>query len=221
MYSLSVKPVGGDTLFMSGSFIYDQLGPKQRAEAEDTLVHYIRTPQPMHASGYRARIASDPPDENAGSHGAVYKEGNQAGVVRGQSHPLVWMHPSNGRKAIMAAPMWVEKLAVPGRGGVGDPARGLDDARLRNLTHEESHERIEGMLSAGMFSEYRHVWQEGDFVVWDNRWLYHTATPNSGLSKAGLRLLHRIRLNGEYRPAAPQSGRLTGQEVDSHGKDVN
>jgi len=42
---------------------------------------------------------------------------------------------------------------------------------------------------------YRHKWQEGDLVIWDNRALLHVAhtdyDPNEG------RILHRICLEGD------------------------
>ena len=41
MYSVSVKPVGGDTLFMSGKAIYDQLAEEEQARANTATVSVI------------------------------------------------------------------------------------------------------------------------------------------------------------------------------------
>ena len=41
---------------------------------------------------------------------------------------------------------------------------------------------------------YRHVWSEGDTVVWDNRGVLHRATPYSWASR---RELHRSQIFGD------------------------
>ena len=72
-------------------------------------------------------------------------------------HPLVRAHSETGRKALYF-----------------DPGKIL---RIEGMKPEESDELIdqltEHMIEAG--SEYRHQWQKGDIVIWDNRCSYHKA----------------------------------------------
>ena len=63
---------------------------------------------------------------------------------------------------------------------------------------------IERFLKAGEGSQYRHTWEAGDFVVWDNRQLLHSATPNDKFAAEGLRLLHRVRMAAKERPEGPK-----------------
>ena len=72
-------------------------------------------------------------------------------------HPLVRAHSETGRKALYF-----------------DPGKIL---RIEGMKPEESDELMdqltEHMIEAG--SEYRHQWQKGDIVIWDNRCSYHKA----------------------------------------------
>lgn len=183
MYSVSIKPKGGDTLFMSGRLIYDSLPPDIKARCDGMTAHYRRVPRPMHGSGYRTEASGS-------SLGVLYEgmEGTAEGNHTSTVHPVVWVHPSTGVKALMLSPMWLHHL---------------EDASGEAMSEEESQAFMHGLLRRGAPSELRHHWSVGDFVVWDNRVLYHSATPNSAFSAEGLRLLHRIRLTGADRPVGP------------------
>lgn len=141
----------------------------------------------MHKSGYRTKLPLDADFESDRSNqlGHVYR--NAKKVLNGAVHPLVWIHPPSGRKALMASPMWLSHLEGTGR----------------NFSHDESQVSLARWLASGKATEYSHEWVKGDFIVWDNRWLYHTATPNNELPKEGTRLLHRIRLHGQDLPDSP------------------
>ena len=82
-------------------------------------------------------------------------------------------------------------------------------------THEESQAVVESLLKASLPTVYRHVWKQGDFVVWDNRQLLHSATSNDGFSSEGLRLLHRIRLSSPDEPLGPRGRRGEGDGSES------
>mmetsp|Transcript_1841 Transcript_1841/g.2150 ORF Transcript_1841/g.2150 Transcript_1841/m.2150 type:complete len:128 (+) Transcript_1841:2-385(+) len=73
----------------------------------------------------------------------------------------VHVHPDSGRKALCIAPL------------------GLDHVVGMEEDIEGSRSLIERLLSHGIREErtYRHRWQEGDLVVWDNRALMHSTTP--------------------------------------------
>jgi len=72
-------------------------------------------------------------------------------------HPLVRRHPESGRNSIYINPIRIEGIV------------GLDHREalplLATLLEHATQERF----------QYRHAWQPGDFVIWDNRCLLHKA----------------------------------------------
>jgi alpha-ketoglutarate-dependent taurine dioxygenase len=72
--------------------------------------------------------------------------------------PLVKVHPVTGRKALFI-----------GRHAYGIPG----------LAPEESEELLDGLVTFACQAPrtYRHAWQPGDVVVWDNRCVLHRARP--------------------------------------------
>jgi alpha-ketoglutarate-dependent taurine dioxygenase len=95
------------------------------------------------------------------------------------SHPLVWTHKS-GRKSLVV-------------GSHADSVVGLPIPHGRSLLI-----RLQESAAQPAFS-YRHEWQEGDLVIWDNHGLMHRVVPydvDSG------RMMHRTTLKGEERVAA-------------------
>ena len=93
-------------------------------------------------------------------------------------HPLVWAHRS-GRKSLVI-------------GTHADSVVGLPIAHGRSLLV-----RLQEWAAQPTFS-YRHHWQEGDLVIWDNCGVMHRVVPydeNSG------RRMHRTTIMGEGRVA--------------------
>jgi taurine dioxygenase len=100
------------------------------------------------------------------------------------AHPLVRTHPESGRKALYLNPIRTEGIVDMD----DDDGLPLLD-RLLDHAVEERH-------------QYRHKWQPGDVVMWDNRCLVHRATGGYGLPD--IRRLHRTTVVGEkcfYRPS--------------------
>ncbi|MGE0418790.1 MAG: TauD/TfdA dioxygenase family protein [Acetobacteraceae bacterium] len=91
-------------------------------------------------------------------------------------HPLVRTHPENGRRAIYINPIRIEGLV------------GLD--------HREALPLLDDLLAHATRPEfgYRHKWQPGDLVMWDNRCLLHKA--NADYDMGQLRYLYRVMLQG-------------------------
>jgi alpha-ketoglutarate-dependent taurine dioxygenase len=92
----------------------------------------------------------------------------------GKNHPLVWRHRS-GRKSLLIGASASYVLDMP---------RPESDALLKQLLDWTTRPQY----------VYRHKWQLGDLVIWDNTGTLHKATPydlDSG------RLLHRTALEGE------------------------
>ena len=91
-------------------------------------------------------------------------------------HPVARTHPETGRKALYVCRAFTRRFA----GWTADESAGL----LRFL-----YER-----SARPDFTYRHRWQPGDVVLWDNRCVLHYAIHDHGDTA---RLLHRVTVRGE------------------------
>ncbi len=101
------------------------------------------------------------------------------GMSTVMTHPLVWTHKS-GRKSLVV-------------GSHADSIVGHPIPHGRSLLI-----RLQEWAAQPAFS-YRHEWQEGDLVIWDNHGLMHRVVPydvDSG------RTMHRTTLKGEERVAA-------------------
>jgi taurine dioxygenase len=92
------------------------------------------------------------------------------------THPLIRTIPETGRKALF---MGEHASHVEGRGMA--ESRALID----RLTEHAVEERF----------VYRHKWQAGDMLMWDNRCLLHRANPNFDAARFP-RVLHRTCLRG-------------------------
>lgn len=91
-------------------------------------------------------------------------------------HPLVRTHPETGRKSLYLNPIRIEGIV------------GLD--------HREALPLLDDLLAHASQSrfEYRHQWQAGDLVMWDNRCLLHKANGDYDMNQ--LRYLYRVMLKG-------------------------
>ncbi|WNJ99778.1 TauD/TfdA family dioxygenase [Thalassospiraceae bacterium LMO-JJ14] len=94
-----------------------------------------------------------------------------------QVHPFIRTHPETGNKAIYVHP---GKLAHFEGWGEDESRAFTNDLLARVLTPEVT---------------YRHRWQPGDLVVWDNRALLHVA--HTDYDPAEGRILHRMCLEGD------------------------
>jgi taurine dioxygenase len=73
-------------------------------------------------------------------------------------HPIVRIHEETGRKSLYANPYHILRI------------QGVPDAESDELIAELT----EHMISTT--AQYRHKWQVGDIVIWDNRCALHSAT---------------------------------------------
>jgi taurine dioxygenase len=92
-------------------------------------------------------------------------------------HPLVRTHPETGRKALYV--------------GHPDTAQTID-----GMTFAESRPLLDFLYqhSTSPDNVYRHMWKEGDLVMWDNRCTMHYAVHDYGEQE---RVLNRVTLKGE------------------------
>jgi taurine dioxygenase len=91
-------------------------------------------------------------------------------------HPLVRTHPATGRKALYLNANRMEQV-------VG-MERAESDALLDQLIAHAIEPRF----------QYRHVWRQGDVVIWDNRCTMHKA--NADYPEGERRLMHRVVVAG-------------------------
>jgi alpha-ketoglutarate-dependent taurine dioxygenase len=98
-----------------------------------------------------------------------------------RSHPLVWHHRS-GRKSLV--------LSTSG-------------AYVEGMHPAESHDLLQRLMAHATQDKYtyRHKWQLGDLVIWDNTGAMHRAMP---FEKDSVREFHRCTLNGEEPITAPR-----------------
>ena len=103
-------------------------------------------------------------------------EGRRAIVPDAVLQPMVVRHPDSGKLALYINPIRIEGIL-----GMDDKeALPLLDDLLEHATQEKY--------------QYRHVWEGGDFVMWDNRCLMHKANGDYDMSEE--RYLYRMMLKG-------------------------
>ena len=93
------------------------------------------------------------------------------------THPLVRTHPETGRKALYVSRNRMDRIV--------------------GMEREESHRLIDDLVGHAIQPEftYRHKWQQGDIVIWDNRCLMHKA--NGDYPEGARRFMKRIIVAGE------------------------
>jgi taurine dioxygenase len=107
------------------------------------------------------------------------KQASSSGDISGiphYSHPVFVTHPDTGRKTL-----FVDRLMT---------------TRIEGVSEAESDAILDELYEIGERSEYiyEHVWQLGDFVMWDNRCTIHARTD---FPKEERRLLRRCTVEGE------------------------
>src|SRR5215469_14483790 len=102
---------------------------------------------------------------------------SRARVPDAVTHPIVRTHPESGRKAIYINPIRTEGI-------VGMPQQHAL-ALLAELLDHSTQPKY----------QYRHKWQPGDLVIWDNRCLLHKANGDYDMSQ--VRYLYRVMLQGD------------------------
>jgi taurine dioxygenase len=172
LYGTVVPPVGGDTLFACGAAAWDALPAADRAALSGRLgVHSAR-------KGY-ARDGLYGERDRARGRSMAIRFSDEALATR--LHPIGRPHPETGRIALFVSPGYT--IGIDGM----DEAESADVLRML-FEHQKRPEFV-----------YRHRWQPGMLVLWDNRRLVHAAT---GGYEGHRRLLHRITI-AERQPLPP------------------
>mgnify|MGYP005696057715 FL=1 len=92
-------------------------------------------------------------------------------------HPLIRTHPMSNKKSIYINPNRIDHIL-----GFNE----IDSDKLLDEIYEFSFQDK---------YQYRHTYEKGDLVIWDNRCTMHKANSNYDVSH--LRIMHRVMLEGE------------------------
>ena len=102
---------------------------------------------------------------------------NQERVPNAVLHPMVRTHPENAAQSIYVNPIRIEGIV------------GLDHKEALPLLAELIEHATQECF------QYRHAWQPGDLVIWDNRCLLHKANGDYDMNE--VRYLYRVMLQGD------------------------
>jgi len=160
LYAVEVPAEGSDTLLADLCAAYDALPQEKRRALDPLVVHHSY--QMFMQNREHGRM--DLSDELKAQNPDVF-------------HPLIRVHPTNGRRAL-----WASTGTVKGIVGMdeGDALRLIDEL-VEFITQDQF--------------VYRHQWRPGDLLVWDNRCTLHTGTLYD--DKKYDRLMHRLWAKGE------------------------
>jgi taurine dioxygenase len=161
LYAIEVPPEGGDTLFINNYAAYESLPEdvKQRIEGLRAIHHYhtqehLYTAESSVSEEMRQKIAAHGQEEGATK--TVIKQSQTE--IPDVTHPIVRTHPVTGRKALYLN----EALAIG----------------IEGMPEQEGKELLQFLCdwAVNHTELYRHKWQVGDVVVWDNPSMMHTGT---------------------------------------------
>ena len=108
-------------------------------------------------------------------HGSAEAYANAIAAGRRFEHPVVRTHPHTGAPALFVNPVYTRAIL----GVAPDESRAI-------LAHLYAH-------MTGERFQYRHRWQAGDLVMWDNRCTMHCVMRDF----VGRRVMHRVSILGD------------------------
>lgn len=161
LFGIEIPPVGGDTLFANQHLALDRMPNALRRRIEGRrAIHSARR-------GYARDGFYGDPDIN-GQRSMTIRPSDTAMAT--QTHDFVRHHPETGRKGLFGCMGYI----IGFEGMADDEALPL----LGELYDWQGQEVF----------QYRHRWQPGMLVIWDNRSVLHAAT---GGYQGHARRLHR------------------------------
>jgi taurine dioxygenase len=162
LYGNVIPPVGGDTLFANQVAAWEALSPQLKTRLQDK--------QGIH-SARRGYARDGMYGERDQGRSMAIRFGDDALAM--QLHPIARVHPETGRTALFVSPGYTIGID------------GMAEAEAQPLLLELFRHQVRDDFV------YRHRWQPGMLVLWDNRCVVHAAT---GGYDGHARLLHRITL---------------------------
>jgi taurine dioxygenase len=160
-----VPPVGGDTLFSDAAAAYEALDAATRAKLASLRAVHSATRAYGPKSGYAREL------DQRSMPIIVSPEADKT-----WAHPLVRTHPVTGRKSLFISPVYTI--------GIEGLAPDQADPLLADLYRHMTQDRF----------IYRHRWQAGMVLMWDNRCTMHNA---EGGYDGHRRVMHRTTVAGE------------------------
>ncbi len=168
LYTVTLPSYGGDTQFVNMHNAYDDLPASTKQRIDGLRAMHVWeskfSPRKMRPLAEQSSKALPPP----------------------ANHPIVRLHPQNGRRALYLNPVRMESIV----GMPDDEAQALIKDLMAHATQKKY--------------EYRHQWRYGDMVIWDNRSLMHQANGDYDMKET--RHLFRIMIVGEPVLAAAPAG---------------
>lgn len=161
LVGVEIPPVGGDTLFANQHLAYERLPDELRQRVDG--VRATHTTKGIYGKG--GIYDGDTEAESGRSMGIITDREDMYG-----EHPVVRVHPENGRKALFSTLGYVQSI-------VGMDKEESGDLLLELYQHQTADEVI-----------YRHKWEPNMCVIWDNLSVLHKAT---GGYEGHDRVLHR------------------------------
>lgn len=157
--AIEIPPVGGDTLFANQHMAWEALNESEQAHYADLIaIHSARLPYA--------------PDGTYGAKdiGRSMDIRPSEAALATQTHPLVPAHPETGRRGFYSTLGYI----------IGIEGMAQDEAivLLMELQAWQGDDRF----------VYRHLWEPGMLIMWDNRSVLHKAT---GGYEGHRRELHR------------------------------
>jgi len=163
LYAREVPDVGGDTLFADTIAAYEAL--------PDALAQKVRGLRATHSYlNSHKRLK-----QTYGARPDLTED--QLKQLENVTHPVVIVHPGNGRKALYVS----EGFTI----GIVDLPEEEGQTLLDDLNAHITQERF----------VYRHRWEKGDLLFWDNRSTIHKASGGYSWPEHR-RLMHRTTLKG-------------------------
>ena len=162
LLSITVPPVGGDTLYANQQLALERMPAELRGKIEGrAAIHSAR--MGYSKKGHHAKAET----EKGRSMDIVISDE----ALAEEAHPLVLTHPESGRESIFGT-------SVAYIVGIEGMEKQEAVALLKELYAWQTRDEF----------VYRHKWEPGMLVMWDNRSVLHRAT---GGYEGHARLLHR------------------------------
>ena len=159
LYPVALPSWGGDTQYVNMHAAYDDLDDATKRRIDGLRARH------MYQSEFSPRDLTP------------MSEASRKALPEPSVHPLVRVHPENGRKALYLNPVRIEAI------------EGLEEDKALALVRELMRHATQSKY------EYRHQWRHGDWVIWDNRSVMHQANPDYDMNER--RYLYRLMLQGE------------------------
>lgn len=147
LYSVTIPPFGGDTLYASTSAAYRALS--------DTMRHLLGDLVAVHSASRAYDPKTTGEAKYRGETAISYRYSSE--VEREVEHPIIRKHPESGRESIYVNAMFTQRI-------VGLKPR-ESDALLQFLYHHVAQPDF----------QCRFRWQTGTLAIWDNRVTQHYA----------------------------------------------